>query len=388
MALRELTYTLLRRDFSIELDIPVDSLCPAIPNRVNYICWIEDLMSNDTNKPIRGIDMNKNWTMVATDINDRSISYATKNVARNHLEQTISVVKSTPSQIFPDILFNDNEQTYDFCMCNPPFYEDEQDIQDSLEAKEAEPSAVCRGTSNEIITTGGEVQFVKRIIDESRQRLAKIRWYTSMVGKKSSLDSITAYFKEHKILNYTLMTLRQGKTNRWAVAWSFGDEHASWASLQHVSNKMVKLSAPATALSFITQSASEHTAMDRTKELLDQLSIHYEVSDSQPGREAERGSIVIHARAKGNTWSRSARRALARAAKDPEFGGGETTSVASTVSTSKADVMGVDLRVLPGAEGEQMVEMTWTVGQDRDLFESFFLHFRNRFRVQPDKQQD
>lgn len=56
---------------------------------------------------------------------------------------------------------------YDFCMCNPPFYKDEQDIQDSLEGKEGQPSAICKGTTNEMITTGGEAQFVKQMVDES-----------------------------------------------------------------------------------------------------------------------------------------------------------------------------------------------------------------------------
>jgi 23S rRNA A1618 N6-methylase RlmF len=52
-------------------------------------------------------------------------------------------------------------------MCNPPFYKDEQDIQDSLEGKESQPSAVCKGTANEMITVGGETQFVKQMVDES-----------------------------------------------------------------------------------------------------------------------------------------------------------------------------------------------------------------------------
>ncbi|KAG0013911.1 Methyltransferase-like protein 16 [Entomortierella chlamydospora] len=64
-------------------------------------------------------------------------------------------------------------------MCNPPFYEDEQDIQEGLEAKAELPSAVCLGTSNEMMTTGGEVQFVKQMVDESQQLQEKIRFSTT-----------------------------------------------------------------------------------------------------------------------------------------------------------------------------------------------------------------
>ncbi|KAF9177186.1 Methyltransferase-like protein 16 [Haplosporangium sp. Z 767] len=157
VALRELTYCLLKRDFSIQLDIPLDSLCPPLPNRLNYICWIEDLMKNDTKKDIRGIDI--------------SIAFANKNISTNRLEQTITVMKITSSKIFQDELFLGENN----CMCNPPFYESEQDIQDSFMGKEDRPFGVCQGTSNEMITKGGEVQFVKQMIDESSSRRERIR---------------------------------------------------------------------------------------------------------------------------------------------------------------------------------------------------------------------
>ncbi|OAQ31368.1 S-adenosyl-L-methionine dependent methyltransferase [Linnemannia elongata AG-77] len=241
-ALRELTYCLLKKDFSIDLNIPLDSLCPPIPNRLNYVCWIEDLLDNESTKEIHGIDIgtgasciypllgcsrNKNWRMVATDIDDRSISFAESNVKRNHLDNVIKIIKNSSTDTFPAILFKDREQRYDFCMCNPPFYKDEQDIQDSLEGKEGQPSAICKGTTNEMITTGGEAQFVKQMVDESIIHGQRIRWYTSMLGKRGTIDTVIAYLKEKKILNYTLTTFRQGRTSRWAIAWSYGNAHAS-----------------------------------------------------------------------------------------------------------------------------------------------------------------
>ena len=65
--------------------------------------------------------------------------------------------------------------SYDFCLCNPPFYEDEQDIQESADAKEEQPFALCLGTTSEMITTGGEVQFVARMVDESLVLKSRIR---------------------------------------------------------------------------------------------------------------------------------------------------------------------------------------------------------------------
>lgn len=43
-AMRELTRVMLRHDFGIEWDVPLDRLCPPVANRLNYICWLSDLM--------------------------------------------------------------------------------------------------------------------------------------------------------------------------------------------------------------------------------------------------------------------------------------------------------------------------------------------------------
>lgn len=44
-AMRELTRVMLRHDFGLlEWDSPLDRLCPPVANRLNYICWLSDLM--------------------------------------------------------------------------------------------------------------------------------------------------------------------------------------------------------------------------------------------------------------------------------------------------------------------------------------------------------
>ncbi|KAF9943100.1 hypothetical protein BGZ67_006468 [Mortierella alpina] len=405
----ELTYCLLKRDFSIELDIPLDSLCPAVPNRLNYICWMEDMMKNDSERDITGMDIgtgasciypllgctrNKNWRMVATDIDDRSILFASENVKRNRLQDRITVFKNTGSLIFAEDLFTGKEQRYDFCMCNPPFYEDEQDIRDSLEGKTNGPNAACQGTVNEMMTVGGEVLFVQKMVDESTRWQTRIRWYTSMLGKRSSVDKITAYLKDRKILNYTLTTFHQGRTSRWAVAWSFGDEHPSWASTKQISNKMVKLAPPKTVLSFEEMNITPEAAAERSKNILARLKIDHNLQEAASPAEGDLAS-VLHARAGRNTWSRAARRALARDANNKEGSGCTQTEPLS--GPAVAPILEFDIRIsahctrkkpstakeatLATAESTPgvSVALAWTMGQDRALFESFFLHFRDSF---------
>jgi 23S rRNA (adenine1618-N6)-methyltransferase len=57
------TYALLKSDFGLDLEVPIDQLCPPVPNRANYIYWLRDLLHNNSpqlltsSSPLRGIDM-------------------------------------------------------------------------------------------------------------------------------------------------------------------------------------------------------------------------------------------------------------------------------------------------------------------------------------------
>lgn len=44
--MRALTKVLLLRDFGLHVDVAPDFLCPPLPNRLNYLCWLDDLLSS------------------------------------------------------------------------------------------------------------------------------------------------------------------------------------------------------------------------------------------------------------------------------------------------------------------------------------------------------
>ena len=56
-ALRALTVALLKNDFDLTVSLPVDRLIPTVPQRLNYILWLEDIF--DQAKALRGIDIGK-----------------------------------------------------------------------------------------------------------------------------------------------------------------------------------------------------------------------------------------------------------------------------------------------------------------------------------------
>lgn len=55
-AVRALTCTLLKEDFGLTIEIPLERLIPTVPLRLNYIHWVEDLIGGQGN-PRRGIDI-------------------------------------------------------------------------------------------------------------------------------------------------------------------------------------------------------------------------------------------------------------------------------------------------------------------------------------------
>lgn len=51
-------------------------------------------------------------------------------------------------------------ENFDFCMCNPPFFE-------SMEEAGLNPKTSCGGTPAEMVFPGGEKAFITRIIEDS-----------------------------------------------------------------------------------------------------------------------------------------------------------------------------------------------------------------------------
>ena len=86
------------------------------------------------------------------------------------------LVQLVQSDTFLKPLLKDNEQC-DFCMCNPPFFSDESETtgNQSRSGTRPRPSSVCTGTVTETVTTGGEVEFVGGVIEDSLELKTRIK---------------------------------------------------------------------------------------------------------------------------------------------------------------------------------------------------------------------
>ncbi|KAL0073039.1 hypothetical protein F4703DRAFT_1800025 [Phycomyces blakesleeanus] len=309
-ASRALTIALLERDFGLQVDFPLDRLCPTVPNRLNYILWLQDLLKETMqDKPdhILGMDIgvgasciypllgcvsDPTWSFIGTDIDQVSIEYAQKNVERNQLQDRITLIHNTdPNLIFlwDKIPLNSR---FAFSMCNPPFYESEDEIKDNSQAKLLEPSAICTGTKGEMITKGGEYGFIERMIKESILHKGRIKWYTSMIGQKKTIKPIVNTLKDLNINNYVVTEFNQGKTKRWAIGWSFDTQRA-------VDARSLDFYRPKSQFTIQLPKDISHVH-SKTIDILQDLAIKFNQEDGH--------HIILEGSPKANTWSRAARR--------------------------------------------------------------------------------
>ncbi|KFQ77740.1 Methyltransferase-like 16, partial [Phoenicopterus ruber ruber] len=138
----------------------------------------------------------------------------------------ILVVKVPQKTLLMDALKEESEIIYDFCMCNPPFFANQLEAKgvNSRNPRRPPPSSVNTGGITEIMAEGGELEFVKRIIHDSLQLKKRLRWYSCMLGKKCSLAPLKEELRIQGVPKVTHTEFCQGRTMRWALAWSFYDD--------------------------------------------------------------------------------------------------------------------------------------------------------------------
>ncbi|KHJ42817.1 hypothetical protein D918_07099 [Trichuris suis] len=234
-AVLTLTKTLLEKDFGLFVDIPSDSLVPRIPGRLNYLLWLQDLMEeNFKDEHIHCIDIGTGasciypllgvkvcgWKFLAIESLSSNVDFARKNVERNSLQHVITVVHVAKDQSLYDVINSFEFPYFHFWMCNPPFF-DTDEPEGSRSVIPRDPHSATVGKPEEMRTEGGEVRFVTRLIDESVKLNMKIRIYTSMLGRKISLRPVMDKLRSSGVASMCQTTFSQGKTQRWAVAWTF-----------------------------------------------------------------------------------------------------------------------------------------------------------------------
>lgn len=238
-AVRSLTKCCLLKDFDLNVQLPENKLSPTLPLRLNYIHWIEDLLHHvGITENVAGIDigcgasciysllavrLNDNWKMSALEIDNDNLKFAKENVSTNRLDENISVVDQEGSSSIFDKLLASNPQQKSFCMCNPPFFSSPDEVfqSENRTGNRKRPRSQNSGTPSELIfEDGGELGFVKKILNESVQLKEKVQIYTTMLGCKKNVPQLVDEIRKRNIESVTTTEFIQGKTTRWGVAWS------------------------------------------------------------------------------------------------------------------------------------------------------------------------
>ena len=238
-------------------DFPNENLCPPIPGRADYIHYLADLLSENnagevpTGEKITCLDIGVGasciypiigvkeyaWQFIGSDIDAKSIASAQRIINENpSLQGKIECrLQNDSSAIFRHIL-NPTEKI-DLTVCNPPFHASVEEAQEgtrrkirNLSGKKMKtPELNFSGINHELICEGGEYQFIKNMIGESKNFDKNCYWFTTLVSKQAHLQGI--YHLLEKVQAEQIKTIPMGTGNKSSriVAWTFLNKAAQKA---------------------------------------------------------------------------------------------------------------------------------------------------------------
>lgn len=253
-AVKALNRALLIQHYGIKgWDIPEQYLCPPIPGRADYLHYLADLLSASNGgeiprgKSVRVLDIGVGanciyplignrvygWQFVGTDIDPVALGNAQKILDANQLGDAVELrLQKSRSAIFSGVTHAD--ELFDLTMCNPPFHASLAEARHGTQRKwknlgrEADkhktPVLNFGGQGMELCCDGGEEEFVKRMIEESRSGHSNCLWFTTMISKSSSLPHVYRALKYSGAKDNRTIEMSQGQKKSRILAWSFMDK--------------------------------------------------------------------------------------------------------------------------------------------------------------------
>lgn len=242
-SVKALNRALLKIYYGIESwDIPKDYLIPPVPGRGDYIHHLADLLGQPSGSETRVLDIGTGasliypiignreygWQFIAADIDSNSIDSAQKIIDQNKKLKGIELrLQKNPRDIFLGVLKSD--EFVDACICNPPFHASQEDAEkESLRKvrklnkgkKLTKAQLNFGGVSNELITEGGEKQFIFNMIKQSKRFANNVGWFTTLVSKYSIVPAIKSSIIANKA-KFRLIEMEQGNKKTRIICWKF-----------------------------------------------------------------------------------------------------------------------------------------------------------------------
>ena len=245
LAVRMLNRALLKTHYGIDFwDIPAGYLCPPIPGRVDYIHYLADLLAGSNNQHIprgRGIKVldigtgaslvypligqsEYGWHFTGTDIDAGALKSARQICEFNSLNIALRR-QDRPESIFRGVI-QANDQ-FHLTMCNPPFHASKEQANKGTERKwmnlgKGRSTQLNFGGQNaELWCPGGEIKFVARMVEQSKEFANQCLWFTSLVSKKDNLQPLQRILGKAGVTDYRVVEMAQGQKTSRFVAWTY-----------------------------------------------------------------------------------------------------------------------------------------------------------------------
>lgn len=251
-AVKSLNKALLKHFYGISYwDIPEGYLCPPIPGRADYVHYLADLLASvnngvvPTHKSVRGLDVGLGancvypivghqeygWNFVGSEIDSRAIKAANAIITANPelVNAIVCRSQSNKHHIFKGIIKPGD--LFDFSMCNPPFHSSAEEAQAGTKRKlhnlgKQKGKGVTLnfgGQNTELWYEGGEVAFIRNMIEESAAFGSQCLWFSTLVSKSSNLPFIHKMLQYAKVAEVRTIEMAQGQKVSRFVAWTFMD---------------------------------------------------------------------------------------------------------------------------------------------------------------------
>jgi 23S rRNA (adenine1618-N6)-methyltransferase len=244
-AVRMLNRALLRTYYDIEFwDIPAGYLCPPIPGRVDYIHYLADLLADGNSEEIprgrhiKALDIGTGaslvypitgqsaygWHFTGVDCDAGAIKSARQICEFNKLAITLRR-QSEAENIFRGVIQPDD--AFHVTMCNPPFHGSVEQANKGTQRKWASlgkgrsTKLNFGGQNAELCYPGGEIKFIARMVEESKEFAKQCLWFTSLVSKKDNLQPLYRILGKARVAEYKVVEMAQGQKTSRFIAWTY-----------------------------------------------------------------------------------------------------------------------------------------------------------------------
>ncbi len=231
-------------------NLPAAALCPGVPGRADLIHHVADLLAGDHDgkvprgASVRVLDIGVGasviyplighaeygWRFVGTDVSTQALESATRILAANPAAAAaIELRRQNDLQhIFAGVI--DADEHFDLSICNPPFHVSAKAVKQASVTKWRKLGKADRdgargsnfgGIAAELHCSGGELGFIRRMIDESAQRPESVRWYSSLVSQAAHLPPLRKALQDVAAIDVRQIEMGQGQKQSRLLAWTF-----------------------------------------------------------------------------------------------------------------------------------------------------------------------